>query len=122
MSCPYLAVVADGHRAGEDPSVLQVLEVDLCVEANTKLHHTDEYEITQEESNTFRRQQPQLVTRRGQPFDIKIKFNRAYDSSKDDLKLIFEIGENILSNSIIKDQCNNSLNFWEQTLIKMFED
>ncbi|XP_064598834.1 uncharacterized protein LOC135465525 [Liolophura sinensis] len=86
----------DGHRAGEDPSVLQVLEVDLCVEANTKLHHTDEYEITQEESNTFRRQQPQLVTRRGQPFDIKIKFNRAYDSSKDDLKLIFEIGDSPL--------------------------
>ncbi|XP_076469796.1 hemocyte protein-glutamine gamma-glutamyltransferase-like [Babylonia areolata] len=73
-----------------DPShkdVLQVEAVDFKVADNTRKHHTDEYDIAE---GRF----PKLVVRRGQPFNIQIDFSRAYDTKKDDLRLVFEIGEN----------------------------
>ncbi|KAL8590514.1 hypothetical protein ACOMHN_010950 [Nucella lapillus] len=69
-----------------DKDVLEVKDVDFKVAENTKQHHTDEYDIT-EGSN------PQLVVRRGQQFTVQIAFNRDYDNKKDDLRLVFEIGD-----------------------------
>uniref|UniRef100_UPI00398F3796 coagulation factor XIII A chain-like isoform X2 n=1 Tax=Pristiophorus japonicus TaxID=55135 RepID=UPI00398F3796 len=49
-------------------------------EANKKQHHTELYESSN------------LIVRRGQPFQITITFNRAYDSGKDRLWIDFLIG------------------------------
>ncbi|GFR69281.1 hemocyte protein-glutamine gamma-glutamyltransferase-like [Elysia marginata] len=70
-------------------TVLAVKEVDLMVKENGQAHHTDRYEISQPDQRP-----PQLVIRRGQPFSISIDFTKEYDPEKDDLKLVFEAGDN----------------------------
>ncbi|KAK7115372.1 hypothetical protein V1264_001249 [Littorina saxatilis] len=70
----------------DDQEVLNVAAVDFLVPENVKQHHTDEFDITE-------LSRPKLVVRRGQPFNIRITFNRAYNTQKDDLRLVFEIGD-----------------------------
>ncbi|XP_059141210.1 hemocyte protein-glutamine gamma-glutamyltransferase-like [Physella acuta] len=72
-----------------DPSkVLTVDSLDLKVTENTKAHHTDEYDISQAKTD------PKLVVRRGQPFNIEIKFSKGYNQEIDDLRIVFEAGSN----------------------------
>ncbi|XP_046550892.1 protein-glutamine gamma-glutamyltransferase K-like [Haliotis rubra] len=70
--------------------VLGVESIDFNIAENTVAHHTSEYDITDPEET----EEPKLVVRRGQPFDISITFNRPYDKKKDDLKLVFQAGGN----------------------------
>ncbi|XP_005095513.2 protein-glutamine gamma-glutamyltransferase K [Aplysia californica] len=73
-----------------DPvKVLTVRHVDLKVPANTKAHRTDEYDIC-----GSHQEKPKLVVRRGQPFNIELEFSKPYDSKADDLRIVFEAGEN----------------------------
>ena len=72
--------------------LLKVVGVDLMIAANAKAHHTDRYESTQVVILD-----PHLVVRRGEPFDIVIRFDRPFDSSKDDIQLIFDFGNLALS-------------------------
>ena len=67
--------------------VLNVESVDFNVAANAKAHRTSDYAIVE---SVWK---PKLVVRRGQSFDVTIEFNRKYDKSKDDLRLIFEMGK-----------------------------
>ncbi|XP_035824890.1 annulin [Aplysia californica] len=72
-----------------DPvKVLTVRHVDLTVPANTKAHRTDEYDIC-----GSHQERPKLVVRRGQPFNIQVKFSKPYDSKTDYLRIAFEAGD-----------------------------
>ena len=78
-----------------EKEALRVTSVDFNIAENSVAHHTDKYELT--EQHRYERGQrvtPQLVVRRGQPFDIKITFDRAYSREKDELKLVFNLGKN----------------------------
>ncbi|XP_070173443.1 hemocyte protein-glutamine gamma-glutamyltransferase-like [Littorina saxatilis] len=69
-----------------DKNVLHVQRAEFMVGHNTTQHHTDEYDITEAKRR-------QLVVRRGQPFTVRIVFSRQYKKQKDDLRLVFEIGD-----------------------------
>ena len=73
--------------------MLKVVTVDYQVAANATDHVTDEYELTQTRVEDHKVINPQLVVRRGLPFDIVIRFDRNYDNVTDDLKLLFDTGE-----------------------------
>ncbi|XP_023655948.1 coagulation factor XIII A chain-like isoform X2 [Paramormyrops kingsleyae] len=59
---------------------LQVTQVDMLWEKNMADHHTQVFSG------------PHLIIRRGQEFQVKITFNRAYDPDKDKFELEFRIG------------------------------
>ncbi|XP_060082319.1 protein-glutamine gamma-glutamyltransferase K-like, partial [Ylistrum balloti] len=69
--------------------LLTVKSVRFNIEDNSRAHHTDEYALTQKSDGKA----ASLVVRRGQPFDIDIDFDRAFDEEKEDLKLIFATGK-----------------------------
>ncbi|KAL4235097.1 hypothetical protein ACF0H5_006735 [Mactra antiquata] len=77
----------------DDARLINVTKVDLNIATNTADHKTDEYDITDFtiQPNIF------LVIRRGQKFIISIEFNREYDQSKDELRLVFQFGKRSLS-------------------------
>ena len=77
--------------------MLKVVDVDLRIGENAKAHHTDRYEWTQQRETDNVSVDPCLVVRRGEPFDIFIRFDRPFDSSKDDIQLIFDFGNLVLS-------------------------
>jgi hypothetical protein len=62
--------------------------VDLDVEKNSNAHHTNEYDVVEKKKS--------LVIRRGQEFNINIEFNRPYDSEKDDLRIVFQFGKEMI--------------------------
>ena len=68
-------------------------KVDYMVESNVRKHHTDEYEICEDRTVNGQQVPAQLVVRRGETFDVKLTFNRPYDSDEDLIKVVFEIGE-----------------------------
>lgn len=68
-----------------DPLALYVREVDLMIDKNSIKHHTNQYEITKRPYDAG------LVIRRGQPFTIKINFQRGYRSSNDVVNLVFRV-------------------------------
>ncbi|XP_050397106.1 annulin [Patella vulgata] len=68
---------------------LRVESVTFNIKENTPNHHTSEFDITQPDQGRT----PQLVVRRGQPFDITLTFNRPYDKNEDDLRLVFQAGK-----------------------------
>jgi hypothetical protein len=80
-------LVAEPGVGTEDKQVLTVEKVDFLVSENTKAHHTEEYDITEDKVN------PQLVVRRGQAFNIQVTFSKPYDVDKDDLRLVFSVGK-----------------------------
>lgn len=63
--------------------------LDLEIKTNRVAHHTEQYDIADAEAYN---EIEMLVVRRGQQFDMKIKFNKPYDETKDDLRIIFEFG------------------------------
>ncbi|KAJ8303349.1 hypothetical protein KUTeg_019745 [Tegillarca granosa] len=79
-------------RAARVASELKIEKCHYNITKNTETHHTSDYSITEP---SYRRDGPlpQLVVRRGQPFDVTLELTRPYDSKKDDLKLIFEFGK-----------------------------
>jgi len=79
-------------KSDEEKQALRVASVDFNVAANAAAHHTSAYELTEERVENGNKIIPQLVVRRGQPFDIVIKFDRAYDKEKDDLRIVFDCG------------------------------
>ena len=67
---------------------VKVETVDYQVATNTVEHHTDEYEITQ----IGQERPPQLVVRRGQPYEVQLKLDREFNKGTDKIKIIMEIG------------------------------
>lgn len=69
------------YTPGED--VLGVLNVDLCFDENSNDHHTNRYVSSHE----------YLIVRRGEPFRLKISFNRPYDANKDAISFMFTVAD-----------------------------
>jgi len=66
-------------------AVLGVMRVDLCLEDNHEEHHTSHfYAAAAKEA---------LIVRRGEPFRLKIHFNRDYSPSKDAISFIFTVAD-----------------------------
>lgn len=76
-------------KPGEE--ALMVTKVDLDIRNNTRSHHTDEFDIT---NALVYDPREELVIRRGQEFNMKIDFNRPYNEESDDLRLVFQFGQN----------------------------
>lgn len=69
-----------GFKKDKEERHLKPLTVDLCRPRNREAHHTSEYEV------------PNLIIRRGQPFDISIDFQRDYVKGVDHITLKFVTG------------------------------
>jgi len=60
-----------------------VVSVNFLVETNSRKHRTDKYFLSKRTIN------PQLIVRRGQPFEFRITFERRFRYSEDVLSLVF---------------------------------
>lgn len=89
---PQAAPSSEEARSDDEKQVLHVKGVNFQIPENAKNHHTESYEITEERTVGLAVSPPRLVVRRGQPFDITITFDRPFDKTKDDLKLVFDAG------------------------------
>ncbi|XP_055916971.1 annulin isoform X2 [Eupeodes corollae] len=69
------------YTPGED--VLGVLNVDMCFDENSNDHHTNRFVTSHE----------YLIVRRGEPFRLRISFNRPYDANKDAISFMFTIAD-----------------------------
>nr|CAD7424267.1 unnamed protein product [Timema monikensis] len=69
-----------------EPGHLKVDIAELYARDNSKEHHTELYELVNDAS-------PTPVLRRGLPFFFALRFDRAYDVTKDSLRLQFDLGE-----------------------------
>lgn len=65
--------------------VLTVREVDLCLTTNGEEHHTAYFEVM------TRKTSPQLVVRRGQPFQLDMVLSRAYNPTRDGISFVFTL-------------------------------
>ncbi|XP_021352801.1 annulin-like [Mizuhopecten yessoensis] len=86
---PVTFVVNEEKQAGPESelaTLIQVKSVSFLIAENCPDHHTDEYDITQDDKA------PKLVVRRGQFFKIQVELDRPYDKSKDKMSLEFDIG------------------------------
>lgn len=63
---------------------LEATLINFHIQENRKAHKTDEYEIEQ------------LILRRGQAFDLTIKFNREYQPDRDAFALLFITGKALI--------------------------
>lgn len=63
---------------------LNVTSVDILVGENGRAHHTYDYELME-------RPLPNLVIRRGQPFNLLLKLNRNFNPDTDALSFIFTV-------------------------------
>ena len=73
--------------------MLKVKETDLCIDENSKAHHTDQYEQCNPErdyTDDGKPVEPQLVIRRGQDFDMEYTFDRDFVKNQDSIKVILE--------------------------------
>ena len=68
---------------------IKVKKVDLEIDENTEAHHTDQYEITDIDDDAPNHV-PDLVVRRGQPFNVTLKLSRDFNEETDVLKIVFE--------------------------------
>ena len=64
-------------------AALKVDSVDILIAENGKDHHTFDYEMMERPVDA------NLVIRRGQPFNLGLKFNRNFDPATDAVSLIF---------------------------------
>ncbi|XP_065080401.1 annulin-like [Ochlerotatus camptorhynchus] len=55
---------------------LKIEKVDLCLKANGEAHRTSRFEL-------MRAENPMLVVRRGQPFQLKLSCDRPFDENRD---------------------------------------
>ncbi|XP_067651179.1 annulin-like [Haliotis asinina] len=91
-----------GQTIPEEPEVkeeelatkLHVTGVDLHYADNAKAHHTDMYAC----SKGTEGKDAELVLRRGQDFKMTITFDRPYDIKKNDIKLMFNLGDDYKPN------------------------
>jgi hypothetical protein len=66
-------------------AALKVDSVDILIAENGKDHHTFDYEMMERPVGA------NLVIRRGQPFNLGLKFNRNFDPATDAVFLIFTV-------------------------------
>ncbi|XP_046675625.1 annulin-like isoform X2 [Homalodisca vitripennis] len=84
---PNVYVLVQQAPGGAETDVLTVREVDMCLTLNGSDHHTDRYELMTRKVN------PQLVIRRGQPFQLDLVLSRAYNPATDAISFVFTLSE-----------------------------
>lgn len=62
-----------------------VRSVNYMIELNSRLHKTENYSLSKRDVN------PRLVVRRGQPFEMRISFERKFRYREDLLSLVFVV-------------------------------
>lgn len=83
-----------------DPALLAIQSVDLLIKSNSEAHRTHDYHLVEKEK-------PHLVIRRGQPFYVKLSFNRKYQPEQDVICFVFT------------DKDAKSPNYSQETLISV---
>ncbi|KAG8299936.1 hypothetical protein J6590_089539 [Homalodisca vitripennis] len=78
-------IIPSKAPGGAETDVLTVREVDMCLTLNGSDHHTDRYELMTRKVN------PQLVIRRGQPFQLDLVLSRAYNPATDAISFVFTL-------------------------------
>ncbi|XP_012159747.1 annulin isoform X1 [Ceratitis capitata] len=73
----------DKPDAAETEAILTVQSVDLCLAENNDEHKTDHFYAATEA----------LIVRRGDPFRLRIHFNRSYNPTKDAISFIFTVAD-----------------------------
>ncbi|XP_036678620.3 annulin-like [Drosophila suzukii] len=83
---PFLSTrPSSDHEDVTSSEVLSVEKVDLCLDDNHDNHHTSHfYSATEKEA---------LIVRRGEPFRLRINFNRDYRPGKDKLNFIISVAD-----------------------------
>lgn len=66
---------------------LTVVSTHLYILENAIKHHTNHFELIQDESTA--------IFRRGQMFDMRIQFNRSLEKSEDIVRIILSTGERL---------------------------
>ncbi|XP_071092235.1 annulin-like isoform X1 [Haliotis cracherodii] len=79
---------------------LHVTAVDLHFDENAKEHHTDMYACAKESEGRH----AELVLRRGQEFKMTITFDRPYDIKKNDITLMFNLGDEYKPNNRLNEK------------------
>ncbi|XP_016981656.2 annulin-like [Drosophila rhopaloa] len=72
------------HEDATGTTVLGVLKVDPCMEENHKKHHTRYFNAAAKDA---------LIVRRGEPFRLRIHFDRDYSPSNDSISFIFSVAD-----------------------------
>lgn len=80
---PPIYVIDDkDDKAPTDSALLTVQQVDLLIKSNSEAHRTHDYHLVEKEKAN-------AVIRRGQPFYVKITFNRTYQPDQDVICFVF---------------------------------
>ncbi|EDV31392.1 uncharacterized protein Dana_GF14572, isoform A [Drosophila ananassae] len=88
INANYLAVGPNKDITDSaNSAVLGVVRIDPCLEDNHDEHHTSHfYAAAAKEA---------LIVRRGEPFRLRIHFNRDYSPSKDAISFIFSVADDV---------------------------
>lgn len=79
----------------KDVGDLVVHSVNFLVDKNSRLHKTDKYFLSNRSIS------PKLIVRRGQPFELRITFERRFRYSEDVVSFVFLVKGK--SNSFMKN-------------------
>ena len=80
-------------KTEEEKSCLKLFKADFNIQENAARHHTSDYDLTRGHFMDGKMHDAKPVFRRGEPFDITLNFDRTFDKNRDDIKLVFEVGE-----------------------------
>ncbi|XP_073827498.1 transglutaminase isoform X2 [Musca autumnalis] len=78
---PYRSLRPAAYADSE--AVLKIVSVDLCRDENHDEHHTDHFYAAKDT----------LIVRRGEPFRIRLNFNRDFSPSRDAISFIFTVAD-----------------------------
>ncbi|XP_067624559.1 annulin isoform X2 [Eurosta solidaginis] len=82
---PYPTVRPGKENSVDTDGILTVMNVDLCLVENNDEHKTDNFYAAQEA----------LIARRGEPFRLRIHFNRSFNPTRDAISFIFTVADEL---------------------------
>lgn len=83
----------------KDAGDLVVHSVNFLIEANSRFHRTNRYFLSK------RQQNPKLIVRRGQPFELRITFERRFRYGEDVVSFVFIVKGLSSIDRLIKLKC-----------------
>ncbi|XP_045202476.2 protein-glutamine gamma-glutamyltransferase K-like [Mercenaria mercenaria] len=105
---------------GRGNGTIKVSGIDMFIKYNTQAHHTNEFDITN--AHVYGARDEVLVVRRGQQFFMRIRFNRPYDATRDDIRLVYQFGKTPSSSKeryvelFLSARSKPSLNDWKVSI------
>ncbi|KAH7641779.1 hypothetical protein DERF_008815 [Dermatophagoides farinae] len=97
-----------GRYAAETPNAgdLVVHSVNFLINNNSRLHKTDKYFLSRRSIS------PKLIVRRGQPFELRITFERRFRYSEDVVSFVF----------IVKDEMNPTYSNRTEVIVPILDE